>query len=139
MLTPTTAGPPPDDHTPIDVPSPPRPTAAVDPGAGRRRLGLVVGGVGVAGLGAGIAIGLVAKGRYADAGCDGGVCATSADLDAANDARSLGTVGTLVGGVGAVAIAAGAVLWLTAPKARSLEVAPTASADGAGVVVVGRF
>ncbi|MBK7194103.1 MAG: hypothetical protein IPH80_16610 [Myxococcales bacterium] len=139
VLTPTTAGPPPDDHTPIDVPSPPRPTAAVDPGAGRRRLGLVVGGVGVAGLGAGIAIGLVAKGRYADAGCDGGVCATSADLDAANDARSLGTVGTIVGGVGAVAIAAGAVLWLTAPKARSLEVAPTASADGAGVVVVGRF
>ena len=139
VLTATTATPPPADDPPhIDAPVVPPPRAH-DPGVGRRRLGLIVGGAGVVGPGAGVAIGLVAKGRYADAGCDGGVCGTTADLDAANAARRLGNVGTIVGGVGVVALAAGAVVWLTAPKARALEVAPTASPDGAGVMVSGRF
>lgn len=139
VLRPATAAPSPDEPVADPVATPaPRPPR-VDPGAGRRTLAIVVGVGGVAGLGAGVAIGLVAKGRYADAGCDGGVCPTPMALTTANDARSLGTVGTIVGSVGVAAIAAGAVLWLTAPKAHALELAPTASADGAGLTVVGRF
>ena len=124
----------------------PRPiatTRTIDAGKGRRRLGLIVGGVGVAGLGAGVVIGVLAKGKYddaIDAHCPGSppVC-DATGLAEVDDARSQGTLGTIVGGVGVAAIAAGAVLWLTAPGARTVEITPAASADGAGVTVSGRF
>ncbi|MBK9031583.1 MAG: hypothetical protein IPL61_09660 [Myxococcales bacterium] len=138
VLAPTRAAPPPDDQV-TPPPPPPLVAATVDAGAGRRRLGYIVGGLGVVGLGAGIAIGLKAKGDYGDANCPAGTCASAADLDQANDARRLGTIGTIVGGVGVAALATGVVLWLTAPRSRAVEIAPTASADGVGVTFAGRF
>lgn len=139
LLAPTAVTRPPTGTDPPPVAT----TRTIDAGKGRRRLGLIVGGVGVAGLGAGVVIGVLAKGKYDDAiaaHCPGNppVCDATgvAEVD---DARSLGTLGTLVGGVGVAAIAAGAVLWLTAPGTRTVEITPTASADGAGVTVSGRF
>lgn len=142
-------GPPPDDHDPHDRPPPPPPpdhtpdatpaVTRVDPGAGRRRIAYAVGGAGVVGLGAGVAVGLIARGRYRDADCPDGVCVDQAALDKANAARRLGNIGTIVGVVGAAAAATGVVLWLTAPRAHAVEIAPSAGPDGAGVTVFGRF
>ena len=52
-------------------------------------------------------------------------------------ARRLAHVGTGVGILGGVAIAAGVYLWLTAPS--DTTVTPTVSAEGAGVAISGRF
>ncbi|MEZ4400430.1 MAG: tetratricopeptide repeat protein [Kofleriaceae bacterium] len=117
----------------------PPPEVFADPGRGRRRIGLVTAAAGVAGLGAGIGLGLVARGRYRDAGCDGGVCVEGADVDAANQARSLGNVGTVIGAVGVAALAAGAIVWVTAPGAHRVTLTPTAGVDGASVSLSGRF
>lgn len=133
----------------VDPGLPPAPevgprTTTLDPGRGRRRLAYIAGGVGVAALGGGIAIGFVAKGRWQDAidaHCvmsDPKNCST-VGVEEADQARRLGNIGTIVGGVGVVAIAAGAVLWLTAPSARTIEVAPAVGPDGAGVTLSGRF
>jgi hypothetical protein len=139
MLQP--AGAPTERPRPTDEPvvtGPTRPTT-VDRGAGRRRLGLIVGGVGVAALGAGVGLGLKANADYPH-GCtdEPGGC-TAAQVNAADDARALGNLGTVVGAVGVAAVAAGAVLYLTAPRARAVEVAPNVSGSGATVVVRGRF
>lgn len=120
------------------VTAPARPPT-IDRGAGRRRLGLIIGGVGVAALGAGVGLGLKANADYPH-GCtdEPGGC-TAAQIDAANDARDLGNLGTVVGAVGVAAVAAGAVLYLTAPRARAVEVAPAVGGGGASVVIRGRF
>jgi hypothetical protein len=128
------------DVTP-PIPGPATPLITIeDPGAGRRRTAYIVGGVGLAGLGAGVAVGFIAKSKYKDAGCGNDhVCDDAQALKDANAARRLGTIGTVVGGVGLAAVVTGAVLWFTAPKAHSVEVQPTLSTTGAGVTFIGRF
>jgi serine/threonine-protein kinase len=127
------------------TPLPPGPPA--DPGQGRRKLGLIMGGVGVVGIGAGVVFGLSARSAFARAdeecGGDVGDCrgdATSAAdaIDAANSSALLSNIGF---GVGAAALVGGAVLYLTAPKAaEKAMVSPTIGDDGtAGFVVSGRF
>lgn len=112
----------------------------IDDGAGRRRLGFIVGGVGVAALAAGVGIGLKANADYPHDCADAKPHTCSPEqVTAANDARALGNIGTIVGGVGVAAIATGAVLYLTAPRARTVEVAPSIGGGGASVVVRGRF
>jgi len=117
--------------------------STVDAGTGRRRLGYVVGGAGVLGLGTGIVLGVLAKHDY-DAALEqycGGkhdMC-SPAGITEANQARDQGTFGTIVGGAGVAAIAVGAVLWLTAPSSRAVEVTPSVTPDGAGVTFAGRF
>lgn len=118
-----------------------------DPGAGRRKLGLVIGGVGIAGIGAGIVFGLSAKSAFdeADVNCGGDVgdCrgdagAAQEDVDAANSKALLSNIGF---GVGVAALVGGTVLYLTAPKAlEDATITPTFGAEGsAGVIVRGRF
>jgi len=99
------------------------------PPTGRRTAGLVVGAVGIAALGTGVVLGVVAKSNYDDAvtGCPetGGVrhCPTgSGGAGRADSARSLATVGTIVGGVGLAAIVAGTILYVTSPSSGSAEV-----------------
>lgn len=128
---------------PTDPVDPPPRVTTVDPGKGRRRLGLIVGAAGGAGLGAGIVIGLLASSKYHQAiedECGGNRNNCSpAGIEHANAARTRGTIGTVVGGVGVAALVAGAVLYLTAPSAHTVEVAPTVTADGAGVTLTGSF
>ncbi len=118
-----------------------------DPGKGRRKLGVVLGGVGVVGLGAGVVFGLSASSAFAradeecggDVGdCRGDASSAADDIDSANSSALLSNIGF---GVGAAALVGGAVLYLTAPKAaEKAMVSPTIGDDGtAGFVVSGRF
>jgi|HubBroStandDraft_1064217.scaffolds.fasta_scaffold01668_4 hypothetical protein len=95
----------------------------------------ILAGVGVAGLAIGTGFAVSAKNKYNStlSQCepvDPDLC-TSQGVSARNDARSQGDVATLAFGIGAAAVVAGAVLWLTVPhtgsdgRGTSLLVAPT--------------
>ena len=116
----------------------------------RRSIGKITTATGIAALGTGIVLGLVAKRRF-DAATDGcnritkdgdkvWQCGSTGYADT-RSAHTLGTVGTVVGGVGLVAIGVGAYLWLRAPKdeEQRVSVLPHVGPDGAGIVAVGRF
>lgn len=84
----------------------------------QRVVALVVGGVGVAGIGVGTAFGLMVKPTYdkSDAHCNADHC-DAAGHEFRESAFGKAEVSNIAFGVGAVALAGGAVLWLTAPKA----------------------
>ncbi len=97
-----------------------------------RTVGWVLGGVGVAGLGAGAVFGALAIGDKSSAHCTGSICANT---DALNNARSAATganVGLIAGGA---LLATGAALVLFAPRSReaSAPVAVIAPAVGPGL------
>lgn len=102
-------------------------------------LAYVAGGVGVAGVGAGVITGLLANGRYDDAErlCEDGRCAASSPgLDAVDAFRTWRMVSSISYGVGAVGIAAGVVMWLTASDdtvGRSHSLQPWGTAKAAGI------
>ncbi|HWU89839.1 MAG TPA: hypothetical protein VN253_21405, partial [Kofleriaceae bacterium] len=65
---------------------------------------------------------------------------------AVEKARSLGNLGTIIGGVGIGALLAGGYLWFSAPSSpaagpmeRKLAVVPQLSPSGGGLTVLGRF
>ena len=81
-------------------------------------LALVAGAVGVVGLGIGLVTGLSGASKHATlmSECQpNGACPTSAqgDLDSFHSLRTVSTVAYVLGAVG---VAAGAVLWITAPS-----------------------
>ena len=95
----------------------------------------VIAGAGVVGLAIGTGFAVSAKNEYSSTlsqceAADPDLC-TRQGVNARNDARSQGDVATLAFGLGAAAVVAGAVLWLTAPRTgsdhsgTSLLVAPT--------------
>jgi tetratricopeptide (TPR) repeat protein len=103
-------------------------------------LAYVAGGVGLAGVGAGVVTGLLANGKYDDAErlCEDHRCgAGTPGLDAVDAFRTWRMVSSVSYGVGAAGIAAGVVLWLTASdevevgQGRSLQ--PWGTANTAGV------
>ena len=111
------------------------------PWRGQRTLALVAGGAGVAGLGLGVVFGLVASSSWNNAKgeCGTGCTPTSpaqADKNSASSQATLSTVGFIAGGV---LVAGAAVLWFTAPSGAQVQVGPSASADGAGLLVRGTF
>jgi hypothetical protein len=90
-------------------------------GSGTQRIAAAAtAGAGVVALGVGGFLGLSAKQRYSESDpyCRGSLCDPQG-LEIIEDARSRGNVATIVVGVGALALAAGAVLWFTAPTAGS--------------------
>jgi hypothetical protein len=129
--------------------SPPPP---LRPSRTRLYAGLGVGAAGLVAAGVGVAFGLAAKSKNDDAKqlcgddlvCDSGNFQRGKEL--VDDARSKATRATVLMAVGGVAIVAGTVLVLTAPraKANALERAtarlvPTAHPAGAGFALLGRF
>jgi hypothetical protein len=111
---------PPAPEPPAPAPAPaawPTPEGGSTPGRTQRILGLVVAGAGVVGMGIATGIGLAAKSHYDDSKghCTGNLCDAQGGA-IRDDARSTGNVGTVVFVVGAVALAGGVVLWLTAPS-----------------------
>jgi hypothetical protein len=103
-------------------------------------LAYVAGGVGVAGVTAGVVAGLLANGRYEDAErqCEDHRCAAgSPGLDAVDAFRTWRMVSSVSYGVGAAGIAAGVVLWLTASDGEDSgsvgSVEPWGTANTAGV------
>lgn len=137
------------DAKPGDVAPPPPPEPPAPPAAHRSArsslglAGVIGGGVVLAG---GLTAGVLARSKWNDAKdvCGGERCATQADLDRAQPlvdaARTRGTISTVLVVGGAALVAAGVVLWVTAPAAeRSVAVAPAATAGGGGVSLVGAF
>jgi hypothetical protein len=106
-----------------DAPDAPAPA----PFGAQRILALSVGGLGVAAMIAGVVVGVAARGHYdgSEAHCVDDRCDPEG-LRIRAEARDRGTAATIVFVAGAVAGAAGGVLWLTAP-----------SADGGGDVAIG--
>jgi hypothetical protein len=74
--------------------------------------------------------------------CDGDDCPPS-QADKLDNAKTLGTVTNVLIGVAAVGVVAGVVLYFVEPglgeDEPAVSVSPTASADGAGLVLGGRF
>jgi hypothetical protein len=111
----------------------------------RRTIGLITTISGGATVATSIVIGLFARNRYNDkeaiGACTNGVCPAEAQTKVEN-ARQLGTVGTVVGAVGIVATGVGLYLWLTAPKEsadRKVTLVPAVGPETAGLAAVGRF
>jgi hypothetical protein len=97
----------------------------------RRTLALVVGGVGLVGVGLGTYFGLQSKSRLdeADESCDGNNCSDPQGVTAGKDAYTAGNISTVGMVVGALGLAGGVVLWVTAPKSSQTEQpTPTAQA-----------
>jgi hypothetical protein len=91
--------------------------APSEPSIGTQKLiALVAAGVGVTALAVGIGYGVEAQSLHDDASkaCPG-TCATQRGVELWNQAISSGNVATIGFIVGGVALAGGAVLWLTAP------------------------
>jgi hypothetical protein len=131
------------DLLPVEVPTPktmepqaatvPSSTPAEPPGDADSRSGSstrttvawVVAGVGVVGLAVGTVFAVDAKNKYNDSllQCEMGspnLC-TRDGVSSRNDARSAGDAATLAFGLGAAAVVAGGVLWLTAPSSASTK------------------
>jgi hypothetical protein len=128
-----------------EEPGPPPPRR----GSGRKTLGLIVGGAGLAVAAGGLGVGVLARGKWDDAkaicGDDLG-CDSPDDLERGNalvsDARTFGNVSTVLVGVGAAALVTGIILYVTAPDdaapdEHAWRVAPAVDADGVYVTIGG--
>jgi hypothetical protein len=115
----------------------------------RRRIGQIVTIAGIAGIGAGLGIGVYADRLY-DKQFDDGLCERLPQGDFCNTvgqsrtarAESLGNVGTVVGITGAAIAVVGAYLWIRSPSSSSSEavtVVPQLDADSLGIAALGRF
>ena len=114
--------------SPPTATSPPAaPAAAASPpetrpaGSPLRTIGLFVAGAGVVGLGVSGALALVANGKNQDSlrycsSNDPSRCFDQRGVSLRNDALTLGDAATVAFVIGAVALAGGAVVWLTAPR-----------------------
>jgi hypothetical protein len=130
------------DDTPPPSPvvaAPPPPQSVQPPprsGKTQRTIGLVLGGVGVVGLGAGAFFGLRAssQAKDADAFCTGKFCSAEG-LSGHDDAHTSALISTIAFGAGAAALAAGVYLFFSAPKASAsgLVVTPSVARDGARI------
>lgn len=127
----TPAAPPPSAPLPAD--------RAESTGSTQRVVGLVVGGVGVAGLAIGTVFGLSAKSTHDDAKTH---CRTEALCDAqglalTDDARASGNVSTVAFVAGGALVVGGVVLFVTAPSgSRSATGRHMASRVGLGSIAL---
>lgn len=114
----------------------------------RRTIGKIVtisGGVFIA---SGVILGLVANNRYEDQfdgsnpNCNAMRQCNGNGQTETERARTLGVVGSVVGGVGVAAVAVGLYLWIRSPSeshAKRVTLLPQLAPGEAGVVAVGRF
>ena len=116
-------------------------------GSALRPLGLVVGGVGLAGLGVGGVMGLLAHSKWSQAviDCAGGCAAGAPARDEASSAHSLATVSNVAFVAGGALTVTGLVLFLAAPRgdktaalrAPMLRFAPLIGGGTLGVAAIG--
>lgn len=127
---------------PTEPPSPEPP----DPGKTRRFVGLGLGAAGVVGVGIGSVFGIIAKQRF-DAS-NASQCNASTDrcyppgFPMRKSAESAATASDIAFAIGGVFVAAGAVVYFTAPKAPSatgIVVAPAPTVGGGGAILRATF
>jgi hypothetical protein len=128
-------------------PDPSPSTPGTDSGARRgfqlntqRTFAIAAAGAGLAGVVVGAVFGLKSKSKHDDAEkyCDGNVCSDPRGVTASDDARAAGNVSTVAFAVGALGIAGGLTLWLTAPDPSSPKQARLGVSPGM-VRLVGSF
>lgn len=119
----------------------PEPAEAGSPGGTQRTMGLVIGGAGVVGLVIGSVFGLISKSTYdhafhSECGSNPSACSPQGAQDGqtAHGQATVSTVGFVAGGV---LLAAGAIVYLTAPKVGTIGVAPAVGSNAAGLMVGG--
>lgn len=128
---------------PMAAPAQPRPDDLTESNDHRRRNGLVVGGVGVAALAAGVVFFELGQGKFDDEHqlCPNSMCANNTDLANANDLLDRGHLyrGLSIGmGVGGVALIGGG-LYLLLTHHEESHVSLTAANGGGGVAWTGHF
>ncbi|HTJ41820.1 MAG TPA: hypothetical protein VL463_06970 [Kofleriaceae bacterium] len=109
----------------------------------RRNIALLVGGGGLVVTAIGVVLAVGAKSDYNKAFDDGHCDRATLSCDdvgqaATDKARGRGTTATIVGALGLAAVAAGVVVYVTAPE-RSTAIVPTIDQTSAGVSLVGSF
>lgn len=106
---------------PAEAPPPPVATDTASPGGTQRSLGWAALGVGAAGVVVGGIFGLrtIAEKNTVDEHCAGSFC-NAMGLEANEAAKDAGTVSTIAFSVAAVAVVAGVVLLVTAPRSRDV-------------------
>lgn len=130
-------------------------TIVVDEGSGQRTLGLILGGVGLAGIAVGSVFGLSARNKWDDANCSGGTCPTSADQELSDDARSNASIATIAYIAGGAFLGGGIILYAAAPgettkevvakrpvrrtAVQSVQLTPAVAPTGGGVFLNGTF
>lgn len=129
---PAVSAPPP---APIQVQ---RPESPNDEWSGQKTWAIVAGAAGVVGIGVGLGFGLSAIHQWNDAEekCPNKTCTVQSNRSLGSDAGSAADISTVLVGVGAGAVLAGVILWLTAPKQHdraAVHLVPTARKDGVGL------
>jgi hypothetical protein len=137
---------PADDRNP-GVPLTGATTPGAEPGRGRRVAGLITGGAGLAVLAVGIGVGANATALW-DEAFESGACnamtlmCTPDGQAQTDDARTRARASNVLFGAGVVAIAAGAILYFTAPRAssqRAARLVPFTADDTFGMAMIGGF
>jgi hypothetical protein len=114
------------DGTPVPPPKTQAQRVAFPPPTGA----IVLGGVGLVGLGLGIGLGAASAGKKSDMESllQGGACATVGSpscieaTDARSSGQSLGAASVAAYVIGGLALAAGVVWWIAAPRTRTISV-----------------
>ncbi len=130
----------------IEQPPPP----GAEEGGSMKTIGFVVGGVGVAAIGLGAVMGIMASGDKSDAEDDPALCpnkqCTPAGREKIDSAESKALISTIGFGVGIAAVGAGVAMILMsggsdkeAQGQASAQVLPSFDQNGGGFSVVGRF
>jgi hypothetical protein len=125
--------------------APTSPSAPEDPGSTRRWIGLGLGGLGLVGIGVGSVLGVTAMSKRDQSNngpCDAANKCSPDGLTLRQDALHAADASTIAFIAGGVAVAAGVVLFVTAPRATSstgIVVAPVPFAGGGGALVRGGF
>jgi tetratricopeptide (TPR) repeat protein len=109
-----------------------------------RTAGIVVGATGLAGVGASVILGLVAKGKNDDANtlCNGAACSSARGVTLAQQAGSFATASTVAFFAGLGLAGAGTVMYLVSPKrsaSAGLTVEPQIGTTGGAMILRGRF
>jgi hypothetical protein len=114
----------------------------------RKFVALGLGGGGVVAIAVGMVFGAKASSSYSDAKklCGDDLVCSAANFDQGKklvaDARSAGTISTVLVGLGVAAAAAGAIVYFTAPKAperATARLVPVPHDGGAGLAIAGTF
>lgn len=138
-VAPTQPAAPPASPQPAPKPMPPP-----EEGSSQKTWAVVAGAVGVVATGVGLGFGVSASSKWNDVAkaCPGGRCTDPAKRTEADDAGTAADISTVLVSVGVVGIAAGVVLWLTAPSGegrRGMRLVPTATTRSVGLAFGGEL
>lgn len=138
------AAPPAPDGTPTPASGAAVTTDSLEGQSGSGRvIPIALGAAGVVGIGIGAVYGFKAIGKNSDAEktCSGATCTNQAGVDFTAEAQDAALISNVAFGAGAVLLAAGIVLYVTAPSedGKAVALAPVLAPGVGGVSVLGAF